>query len=63
MKKIKPNWFFTKGSKSGISLFSNSILEFGSGVIVGIIIGYFIDKIFNTAPIFIIIFLFLGFIL
>ncbi|MGV3279172.1 AtpZ/AtpI family protein [Rickettsiales bacterium LUAb2] len=44
-------------------LFAGNIgLEFSSGIIVGVAIGWILDKIFNTAPIFIIILLFFGFV-
>lgn len=48
--------------KNNFTIFANTLLEFSSAIIVAIFIGYLIDKSLNTKPIFIIIFLFLGFI-
>lgn len=46
--------------KNNFTIFANTLLEFSSAIIIALFIGYLLDKIFNTRPIFIIIFLFLG---
>lgn len=48
--------------KNNFTIFANTLLEFSSAIIVAIFIGYLIDTSLNTKPIFVIIFLFLGFI-
>lgn len=50
-----------KSELSAVTLLANLVLEFGSGVLIGILIGWGLDKLLNTKPIFIIIFLCFGF--
>lgn len=44
---------YSKGMRMGIDLLAGSV--------VGLVIGYYVDKALDTAPIFLIVFFFLGF--
>ena len=48
-------------SMSGLAKGMQVGAEFAGGIIVGVVIGLLLDKWFSTTPIFLVIFLFLGF--
>ena len=56
LKKPKTNFYKNNGYSIGLKI----SLDFISSIIVGALIGYGLDKIFLTKPVFFIIFLVLG---
>ena len=56
LKKPKENYYKNNGYSIGLKI----SLDFISSIIVGALIGYGLDKIFSTKPVFFIIFLVLG---
>lgn len=55
-RKDRPESEFSYASKTGFRIGT----ELVSGVLVGAVLGYFLDRLFHTAPLLLIIFLFLG---
>ena len=56
LKKPKTNFYKNNGYSIGLKI----SLDLISSIIVGVLIGYGLDKIFSTKPVFFIIFLVLG---
>ena len=51
----------TKSSPSGIGLGMRITVDFVAGIGIGVAIGLYLDKIFDTQPIFLIVFMMIGF--
>ena len=56
LKKPKTNFYKNNGYSIGLKI----SLDLISSIIVGVLLGYGLDKIFSTKPVFFIIFLVLG---
>ena len=59
-KKLKKPKINNNNKENGYSIGLKISLDFISSIIVGALIGYGLDKIFSTKPVFFIIFLVLG---